>query len=77
VRGAISALLNLEDDLEVVAEAANGQEALALLKQHHVDIVLTDIEMSLMTGIELAENIASQYPNIKTIIMTTFSRAGY
>jgi two-component system response regulator DesR len=77
VRGAISALLNLEDDLEVVAEAANGQEALALLKQHKVDIVLTDIEMPLMTGIELAENIASQYPNIKTIIMTTFSRAGY
>lgn len=77
VRGALSALLSLEDDIEVVAEAANGQEALALTEQIDVDIVLTDIEMPLMTGIELAEKLATTKPELKTMIMTTFSRAGY
>ncbi len=77
VRGALSALLSLEDDIEVVAEAANGQEALALTQQIDIDIVLTDIEMPLMTGIELAEKLATTKPELKTIIMTTFSRAGY
>lgn len=77
VRGALSALLSLEDDIEVVAEAANGQEALALTQQIDIDILLTDIEMPLMTGIELAEKLATTKPELKTIIMTTFSRAGY
>ncbi|MCH2055222.1 MAG: response regulator transcription factor [Thalassotalea sp.] len=77
VRGALSALLSLEDDIEVVAEAANGQEALALTEQIDVDIVLTDIEMPLMTGIELAEKLSTTKPELKTMIMTTFSRAGY
>ena len=77
VRGAISALLNLEDDLEVVAEAANGQEAMTFIETLDIDIVLTDIEMPLMTGIELAEKVADLKPNVKTIIMTTFSRSGY
>ena len=77
VRGALSALLSLEDDIKVVAEAANGQEALALTEHIDVDIVLTDIEMPLMTGIELAEKLATTKPELKTIIMTTFSRAGY
>ena len=77
VRGAISALLNLEDDLEVIAEAANGQEAIKFIETLDIDIVLTDIEMPLMTGIELVEKVADLKPNIKTIIMTTFSRSGY
>lgn len=77
VRGALSALLSLEDDIEVVAEAANGQEAFELIKTMDVDILLSDIEMPLMTGIELAEQLATETPEIKTIIMTTFSRAGY
>ena len=77
VRGAISALLSLEDDLEVVAEAANGQEAMTFIETLDIDIVLTDIEMPLMTGIELAEKVADLKPNVKTIIMTTFSRSGY
>ncbi|MGL1957807.1 MAG: response regulator transcription factor [Colwellia sp.] len=77
VRGAISALLSLDNNINVVAEAEHGKQALTLLKQHQVDIVLTDIEMPIMSGIELVESIANTQPKIKTIIMTTFSRAGY
>lgn len=77
VRGALSALLSLEDEIEVIAEAANGQEALTLAEQNDIDIVLTDIEMPLMTGIELAEKLSVIKPELKIIIMTTFSRAGY
>jgi len=77
VRGAISALLSLEQDIDVVGEAEHGKQALALIKQQVPDIVLTDIEMPEMTGIELVEEIAAKYPAIKTMIMTTFARAGY
>ena len=77
VRGAIGALLSLEDNIEVVAQASNGKEAITALKAHQLDIVLTDIEMPEVTGIELAEHIGEYYPEIKTMIMTTFSKVGY
>ncbi|PCH94593.1 MAG: DNA-binding response regulator [Gammaproteobacteria bacterium] len=77
VRGAISALLSLANNITVVGEAENGKEALTLIEQHAVNIVLTDIEMPIMTGIELVEILASTQPQIKTMIMTTFARAGY
>ena len=77
IRGAICALLSLEDNIEVVAQAADGKQAKALLPKHTIDIVLTDIEMPEITGIELAEFIADNNANIKTIIMTTFSKVGY
>ncbi|MBO9491182.1 response regulator transcription factor [Endozoicomonas sp. G2_1] len=77
VRGAICALLELSEQVKVVGQASDGIEALALLSQYSVDIVLTDIEMPKMTGIELVEKLAQQAPEIKSIIMTTFSRAGY
>lgn len=77
VRGAIGSLLSLENDIEVVGLAENGQQALTLLQEHSVDMVLTDIEMPEMSGLELAEQIKEQYPNIKTLIMTTFSKSGY
>lgn len=77
VRGAISALLNMETDIEVVAQADNGQQALQLLQQQAVDIVLTDIEMPQITGLELIAVIKDKYPDIRTVIMSTFSRTGY
>ena len=77
VRGAVSALLGLEDNIEVVAEAANGKQALELIAQCTPDIVLTDIEMLIMNGIELIEYLGQNQVNIKTMVMTTFSRAGY
>ena len=79
VRGAISALLSLSGKIEVVGEAQHGKQALSMLTQDDInaDIVLTDIEMPEMTGIELVEQLAKTHPAIKTMVMTTFSRAGY
>ncbi len=77
VRGAISALLGLDVQIEVVAQAQDGVEGLKALENNDVDIVLSDIEMPNMTGLELAERVIEKYPNSKVVIMTTFSRAGY
>jgi len=81
VRDAVAALLSLDFNIEVIGQASNGQDALneinALSKDLHPDIVLTDIEMPSMNGIELSEQIAAKHPAINMVIMTTFSRAGY
>ena len=81
VRGALAALLGLEPDIEVVATAADGAEALALCEQHAPDIVLTDIEMPRMTGLELASHLAAQAAArgapCRVMIVTTFGRSGY
>lgn len=73
--GALGSLLELEDDIEVVGQASNGQEALNLVQKLSPDICITDIEMPLMTGIELAE--ALQEHPCKVLILTTFARSGY
>ena len=77
VSGALAALLKLEPDLDVIALAKNGQEALVLCQQELPDILITDIEMPIMTGLELAASIAEQNLPCKVIVLTTFARAGY
>jgi two-component system response regulator DesR len=77
VRGALTALLNIESDLEVVAEARTGPEALAAALQHKPDVVLTDIEMPGMTGLDLAAALRDQGSTTRIIILTTFARSGY
>jgi two-component system response regulator DesR len=77
VLGALAALLKLEDDLDVVGTARDGQQALALCRELRPDIVLTDIEMPLMTGLELATALADEALPSKVIIVTTFARSGY
>jgi two-component system, NarL family, response regulator DesR len=77
VLGAMAALLRLEPDFEVVGAATNGREALALCEQLAPDIVLTDIDMPLMTGLELAARIKEQRLPAKVIVVTTFGRSGY
>ncbi|MBH0074128.1 response regulator transcription factor [Pseudoalteromonas sp. SWYJ118] len=81
VRDAVAALLGLDFNIEIIGQASNGQDALnaieALDSDLHPDIILTDIEMLTMNGIELSEKIAAKFPAIKMVIMTTFSRAGY
>ena len=81
VRDAVAALLGLDFNIEIIGQASNGQDALnaieALDSDLHPDIILTDIEMPTMNGIELSEKIATKFPAIKMVIMTTFSRAGY
>jgi two-component system response regulator DesR len=82
LRGALAALLELESDISVIANAPNGREALRLARQHAPDIVITDIEMPEMTGLELATALKESAPVAgvrppRIIILTTFARAGY
>ncbi|WP_394193831.1 DNA-binding response regulator [Pseudoalteromonas atlantica] len=77
VRGAVAALLSLDICIEVIGQATNGQTALQEIADLKPDIVLTDIEMPIMTGIELAQKLDADFPDIKVVIMTTFSRSGY
>jgi two-component system response regulator DesR len=77
VLGALAALLKLEGDLDVVGTAANGRDALALCRATRPDIVLTDVEMPQMTGLELAAALAQELPACKIVIVTTFARSGY
>jgi two-component system response regulator DesR len=75
--GALAALLGLEDDLRVVGTAGNGKDALALCRELRPDILLTDVEMPQMTGLELAAQLAGLGLPCKVVIVTTFARAGY
>ena len=77
LRGALAALLSLEPDINVVADAANGNEALKLIQLQQPDIVVTDIEMPLRTGLELAAAIKEGGSASRVIILTTFARPGY
>lgn len=77
ILGALAALLELGGDIQVVARASNGREALELVRQHQPDLVLTDIEMPQMTGLELAAEIQKLKVKTRVIIVTTFGRGGY
>jgi two-component system response regulator DesR len=77
VLGALATLLEIEEDLAVVARARDGREALALARSERPDVVVTDIEMPEMTGLELALELKELEPRPKVIIVTTFARPGY
>jgi two-component system response regulator DesR len=77
LRGALTALLSLEPDITVIAQAANGNEALKLIQQHKPDVVVTDIEMPERTGLELASALHEHEYKTRVIILTTFARPGY
>jgi two-component system response regulator DesR len=77
LRGALSSLLSLEDDIEVVAQASDGAQALALVEQHAPDVLLTDIEMPHASGIDVARKLKESKSPTKVMIVTTFARPGY
>ncbi len=77
VLGALAALLEMEDDIEVVARARTGNEALKLIEQHRPSVFITDIEMPTMTGLEVAAELKRRGTPVRVIILTTFARAGY
>jgi two-component system response regulator DesR len=77
VLGALSALLRLEPDFDVVGGAADGRAALALCERLVPDIVLTDIEMPHMTGLELAHGLVQRKLACRVVVVTTFARSGY
>jgi two-component system response regulator DesR len=77
LRTALSALLSLEDDIDVVGSAGDGMEGMELTRQLKPDVVITDIEMPKKTGLELANWIKDQELATRVIIVTTFARSGY
>ena len=77
ILGALAALLEIEGDIAVVGRARDGEEAIALCRQHEPDVLLTDIEMPKVTGLEVAAAVRREAPGTKIIILTTFARAGY
>jgi len=77
VRGAIAALLDLEPDLEVVAEVGRGDEVVETARTSRADVCLIDIEMPGATGIEAARQLRDELPGVRSLIVTTFGRPGY
>jgi len=77
VRGALSALLGLEPDLEVVAEVGAGDEVLAAVLEHRPDVALLDVEMPGLDGISATAGVRREAPDTRVLIVTTFGRPGY
>ncbi len=77
VRGAIAALLTLEQDIEIVAEASRGDEIVASALESGPDVALLDVEMPGGDGLEAAVDLREKLPSCRVIILTTFGRAGY
>ncbi|PZU30755.1 MAG: DNA-binding response regulator [Microbacterium sp.] len=77
VRGALSALLGLEPDIEVVAEVGRGDQVVDAAVSASADVALLDIEMPGMDGIAAASALRSALPSCRTLIVTTFGRPGY
>jgi DNA-binding NarL/FixJ family response regulator len=77
VRLGVSALLSTVDDFEVVAQAANGEEAVAAVKKFSPDVVILDLEMPKMSGVEAAKVIKFKYPKTKILILSGFENEKY
>ena len=77
VRGALSALLSREQDIEVVAEVARGDEVVEAALKARPDIALLDIEMPGVSGLEAAHALRQTLPTCHSVILTTFNRSGY
>jgi DNA-binding NarL/FixJ family response regulator len=77
IRRGLKALLKTDPELEVVGEAENGQEAIALVEALQPNVVLMDVRMPVMDGVEGTREICQQFPQIKVLILTTFDDQDY
>lgn len=77
IREGLSMMLGLYEDIQLVGEACNGKEAMEVLKEKEVDVVLMDIRMPVMDGVEGTKAIKERYPDTKIIILTTFNEDEY
>src|SRR6266540_5123486 len=77
VRGALAALLSLEGDIEVIAEAARGDEVVPTALATQPDVALLDIEMPGGDGLDAAQALHKNLPSCRIVILTTFGRGGY
>ncbi len=72
LREGIAAVIDGEEDMELVAQAASGQEAIELYRAHRPDVTLMDLQMPGMNGIDAIVKIRSQFPNARFIVLTTY-----
>lgn len=77
IRDAISRLLDLEDDIDIVGQAASGEEALSVARRQRPDIALLDLQMPGPDGIEVARQLSEELPECRSIIVTSHGRPGY
>nr|WP_206441942.1 response regulator transcription factor [Streptomyces boncukensis] len=77
IRGALAALLALEDDLEIVAEAASGPEAMAMARAHQPDVAVLDLQMPGADGVRVATELRDAAPDCRTMIVTSHGRPGH
>lgn len=77
VRKGIREFLEAEADIQVVAEAADGAEALALVARHQPDVVVLDIQMPVMTGIEATRRIKAEHPEVRVLVLTAYDDDPY
>ncbi|SEC37597.1 response regulator transcription factor [Arthrobacter woluwensis] len=77
VRGALAALLGLENDIEVVAEAGDGEAALVAVREERADVALLDVQMPGLDGLATAERLRREAPQCRVLMVTTFGRPGY
>ncbi|NVO01674.1 MAG: response regulator transcription factor [Bacteroidetes bacterium] len=76
-RKGLRVILNEIDELKVVGEAQNGHELFEILKHHEIDVILMDIRMPIMDGIEATKKVVEKYPHIKVIALTMFEEISY
>ncbi len=72
VREGVSALLELSPEIEIVGEAANGNEAMEMAREQPVDLVLMDLDMPVMGGLEATRNLCKEFPEIKVLVLTQY-----
>ena len=77
IREGLTMMLNLYDNIFIIGEAANGEEAIKILDTQEVDVILMDIRMPIMDGVEATKIIKEKYPNVKVLILTTFNEDEY
>lgn len=77
VRGALAALLGLEDGVEVVAEVGRGDEIVPAALETNPDVALLDVELPVMDGLRAAELLREALPGCRVVMLTTFGRSGY
>ncbi len=77
IRGALAALLALEDDLEVVAQAATGEQALSMARALKPDVAVIDLQMPGMDGVSVAKTLTDELPGCRTMIVTSHGRPGH
>lgn len=77
IRGALAALLALEEDLTIVAEAASGPEALAMARAHAPDVAVLDLQMPGADGVQVATELRDELPGCRTMIVTSHARPGH